>query len=107
MSEKTIKIADEFSKTPYGRYPDDGDNNGQSFREEHLVPALKEYDKVIVDLDGVRGYGSSFLDEAFGGLIRKKYFTSKELWQKLELKTNFDSYIEEIESYVNEAIPED
>lgn len=65
-----IKIASDFSPYPGGRYRTDGDWNGQAFREEKLAPALRAGETVIVDLDDVRGLPPSFLEEAFGGLLR-------------------------------------
>lgn len=81
-----IDIGKDFSETPMGRYyPQDGNHCGQKFREDILVPALKEYDKVVVQIDDVEGYGSSFLEEAFGGLIRSEGFTKSHLDSKLEI----------------------
>ena len=68
---KTIRIAEEFSEFPGGRYPEDGDGNGTDFREKYLVPAIRAGEPVDVILDGTRGYPSSFLEEAFGGLVRQ------------------------------------
>lgn len=103
MKVKTINIANEFSKVPYGRYPDDGDYSGERFRNEYLVPSLNDYDKVIIELDGARGYGSSFLDEAFGGLIREKIISKSDLLDKLEIRSKYESYKLEIDSYISDA----
>lgn len=84
MKTKKISVINDFSKKPYGRYPSDGTSNGEKFRKVHLVPALNVYDKVIVDLTGYNRYGRSFIDEAFGGLIRAEGFKKSELDQKLE-----------------------
>ena len=86
---KKISIADDFSKYPAGRYRDDGPFSGQAFREDHLVPALNGRDvtKVLVSLDGVAGLGSSFLDEAFGGLVRSSEFTKEFLDKRLQVET--------------------
>ena len=88
MNLKKISIVKDFSKSPYGRYPSDGKWNGQVFRQEILVPALNSYDKVIVDLTGYNRYGRSFIDEAFGGLIREENFTKSDLDKKLEYHHN-------------------
>ena len=40
---------------------------------------------VVVNLDGVMGYPGSFLEEAFGGLIRVGGFSKAELEKHLEL----------------------
>lgn len=103
---KTITIAKDFSDVPWGRYPADGDFCGENFRERILVPALRAGAKVVVDLDGAEGFGSSFLDEAFGGVVRKGYFTAAEVKQKLEIVTReqeFRMYVDLIWQYIQEA----
>jgi hypothetical protein len=105
---KTIKIATDFSEAPLGRYPADGDFSGTKFREEFLRPALDAEDRVAVDIDDVEGYGSSFLDEAFGGLVRKGYFTAATLKSKLEIKYHrpeFEMYHDLVWKYIREATP--
>jgi len=82
---KTIKIATEFTDTPVGRFPEDGPHSGQRFREEFLRPLLNDETEVTVDIDGLEGCGSSFLEEAFGGLVRKGYFTAAQLKKKLHV----------------------
>jgi hypothetical protein len=102
----TISIAQDFSKYPGGRYLSDGPYSGQLFRTKHLVPVLGE-DKIIVILDGVRGYGSSFLEEAFGGLVRERLILKSSLLQKLEIKAQNQSLITEIKGYIHDAIPKE
>jgi hypothetical protein len=106
---KTIKIATDFSETPLGRYPTDGDFSGTTFRDNLLRPALIVEDKVVVDIDDVEGYGSSFLDEAFGGLVRKGYFTIEALKKKLDItyhRPEFKMYRDLVWKYIQEAKPE-
>lgn len=90
MTEKNIKVIKDFHERPYGRYRTDAPGceltSGETFRQECLAPALKEFDKVTVDLTGYNRYGRSFLDEAFGGLIREEGFTGAELKSKLSYK---------------------
>jgi hypothetical protein len=107
MNTKVIDMK-VFSSTPYGRYPSDGPDSGQRFRTEYLMPALtdKEVDKVVVRLDSVSNgyeYGSSFLEEAFGGLIRKEGLSTEEVLSKLEVETKFSDYVSEIEIYIKRA----
>lgn len=70
--EININIKD-FSTSPGPRYVKQGEASGELFYHEVLNQAfLKGYNEgkdVIVNLDGVDGYMSSFLDEAFGNLI--------------------------------------
>lgn len=80
---KKIKIATDYSKTVKGRYhPKDGKYTGQRFREELIEPIFNKYDKIIIDLDDLYGYPSSFREEAFGGLARK--LGINEVLNKLE-----------------------
>lgn len=73
----TIRIAD-YARSPGGRFVADGLFSGEWFRDDVLRPALAaaiaEGGKLEVELDDTSGYGSSFLEEAFGGLIRKRLF---------------------------------
>jgi hypothetical protein len=106
---KTINIAMDFGPEPAGRFPEDGPYNGQKFRDEILAPALMKNDNVIVILDGVSGFGSSFLEESFGGLIRKRIFDKATLLKKLEIKwkdPELEFYAELINEFINDAVPE-
>jgi len=87
---KVVKVVKDFHEKPYGRYKSDGPGceytSGETFRVDILAPALREHEAVIVDLTGYNRYGRSFLDEAFGGLIREEGFTSSDLEKKLTYK---------------------
>jgi hypothetical protein len=104
METKTINVQQDFSKYPAGRLRQDGDYSAEEFRENILAPSLRDevIDKVILELDGVAGYSSSFLEEAFGGLVRSG--VSKEtLSKKLILESKDSTIISEINQYINEA----
>ncbi|MFJ5431018.1 STAS-like domain-containing protein [Pectobacterium actinidiae] len=103
MNIKKIYIADDFSDVPYGRYDEDGPDNGQRFRENHLLEALKDYDEVHVYLDGAMGYGSSFLDEAFGGLYRTNGIDKNTIKKKLKIVTDLEFLKESIWDYIADA----
>lgn len=85
---------------PCVRSRKDGKKSGQEFREDFLAPALRQNEKVIVDLDGVLTLGSSFLDEAFGGLVRAEGFSPRELKSKLIIKFSLASYVDEAWKYI-------
>lgn len=92
-----IDIANDFSTYPAGRTKADGDNHGEKFRSQLLVPALKrieagEAKSVEVLFDGARSYGSSFLEEAFGGLVRIEGFSKDFLNEHLKLQANSKTY---------------
>lgn len=109
--EITIVVARDFSRYPGGRYKADGEFSGEAFREEKLLPALREAEavdaRVVVDIDGAAGYPSSFLEEAFGGLVREGHYTSRELDSLLVIRAGalFDSYRLLAEKYIKEARP--
>jgi hypothetical protein len=97
-----INIPKQFSKFPAGRYRQHGDFSGEQFRDEFLVKAFKDAEKVLVVLDGAAGYGSSFLEEAFGGLIRKHGFRKDDLKRRLEIQSEDKSLIGEIWDYIDQ-----
>ena len=102
-----ISLAEDFSPFPAGRYhPADGPYTGQRFREEHLVPALGklgEAERLEVVFGGVEGCGSSFLDEAFGGLVRDAGFSKAFLEKHLRLTTS-DSDLKDVVSLAYQHI---
>lgn len=100
---KIISIANEFSRYPAGRFLKDGPFNGELFRKKFLEPNLKIHEKIIIDLDGTRGYGSSFLEEAFGGLIRHGLISKKDLIKKIQIKSENQSLKEEIIDFIEKA----
>ena len=87
-----IAIATDFSPYPAGRFRSDGPFSGEKFREEFLLPALQSSEPVTVTLAGTKGYGSSFLEEAFGGLVRYGYFTSDAILSKLTIDPGEPAY---------------
>jgi hypothetical protein len=109
---KTINIGKDFSSHPIGRYRSDGDGSGEVFREDYLLPVLSglvkdEKIEIILD-DGVDGYGSSFLVEAFAGVVKVGAMKSEELLNKLIFKyddQDFNFYEEKIKEYISKAKP--
>jgi hypothetical protein len=98
-----INVAATFSRSPAGRFRTDGPYSGERFRDELLWPALKGSENVEVDLQGVLSCGSSFLDEAFGGLVRKYGLSSQDLERRLVVKADVKTYVQRIWKYVREA----
>jgi len=84
-----LEIAKEYSAYPAGRDYADGPFNGEKFRKEFLLPAyklaLERGVDLVVSLDGVKSFGSSFLEEAFGGLIRKESVKKDDLKTRLKI----------------------
>jgi len=112
-TEMTIDVAREFSPYPSGRVTKDGDYNGERFRKEVLIPAIKTAlntkgvtPSVIIDLDGVRAFGSSFLEEAFGGLARDPGIIFKDALTVLKIKctkAHLKIYKDAINEYLDNA----
>ena len=103
---KTISIGKDFSRAPIGRYESDGPYNGAKFRDKLLKPALDTGELVKIIIDDAEGYGSSFLEEAFGGLIRVHHYKKKELLKQIQIEYSlpeFKIYDKLITKYVKEA----
>ena len=71
-----LDVSSVHTSTPGGRYRRQGPGSGEDLREKHLLRALKTAEKdsvrCIVHLDGAEfGYRSGYLEEAFGGLVRR------------------------------------
>lgn len=101
VMERLINVARQFSRSPAGRYREDGPYSGQTFREKFLAPALAGEGKVVVEMDGTRGYGSSFLDEAFGGLRRLGLYPTDVLVNRLIIRTRDPSLELEVKRYLS------
>lgn len=107
---RTINIAREFTRYPGPRYAEDGPFSGQYFRDEILAPALRAAIEtngtLTVVLDDVAGYGSSFLEEAFGGLVRIG-FSRADIGKHLSVvaRTNrFQHHARTAQRYISEAV---
>lgn len=103
---KKINIAKQFSKVPAGRYLADGNKTGELFRTKFLIEALNgTKEEIEIVLDGAVGYPSSFLEEAFGGLVRNG-FTADQLKERLRIVANEPRkkrYVAQIWDYITEA----
>ena len=107
MDSIKIRVCD-FSKTPGSRYRDEGKkaHSGQEFREDILEPnfkrAIENNQKLFVDLDGTIGYGTSWLEEVFGGLARA--YGKEKVLNSLDFKSEEEDYlIDDIKQYVKDA----
>ena len=106
-----IKILTDFSPTPGPRYIDEGKNSGEKFRKEVLFPlvlnALENNENFIVDLDGTAGYGTSFLEESFGGLIRINSLDYNSIMKYMTIISEEEDYlIEDVNDYLIDAYEE-
>jgi hypothetical protein len=101
-----LSIAQAFTTTPGPRKRRDGQFSGEQFLDEQLRPRFVEAQDsnsvLRVNLDGVAGYPTSFLEEAFGGLARE--FGPDRIESRLEFICQDEPYLEqEIRRYIKEA----
>ena len=106
-----LNVAERFTPMPIGRYrTDNPEISGQVFREEILVPmvrqAIQEKKILEVDFEGMEGLNASFLDEAFAGLVRSGEWTAKQVLQTVRFvpeKTHYAPYIQNVKEFIQEA----
>ncbi len=98
-----ISVAKQFTKLPGARYIRLGPFSGEEFRQKFLEDPLRQGKTVIVELDGVRGYGSSFLDEAFGGVVRELDLDIADAKKRLLVETTVKSWALDVEEYIRTA----
>lgn len=106
ITKMNIRVRD-FSISPGPRYKDEGSWSGQEFRNEYLevqlAKAISEDTILNVDLDGTLGYGTSWLEEVFGGLIRSGY-SLENINKYLNLISEEEPYlVDDIKEYINDA----
>lgn len=106
-----INVA-EFSTYPIGRDDRDGAYNGERFRRDWLMPALRDAIardvKVVVSFKGVLSFGSSFLEEAFGGLVSKEGVAKDVVKRKVQILVipgDPDRYDGVVADMIDEARP--
>jgi hypothetical protein len=109
MTDKMLTIAKDFARFPGPRLREEGPNSGQQFRDDLLLPALRDLadgERLVVDLDGARGYTASFLEEAFGGLVRVCGMPKRDLNRFLVVQASDPSikyWAKKIPEYIEDA----
>ncbi len=105
-----LTICTDFSDTPGGRFIAEGDYSGELFRDSVLIKRFEdaeEHNDILeINFDGCYGIGTSFLEEAFGGLVRK--YHKQGVLKRLRLISTEDETIPgNIKRYVEEAEEKD
>ena len=108
MDKIKIKVLDDFSYTPGVREEIEGDDPGEKFLADVLLPkfaeALAAGKMLEVDMDDVAGYPTSFLEAAFGGLVRH-YKNAKLVRDNISIISNDDPFLsEDIDEYISDAL---
>lgn len=76
MNKQVYDVGNRFHNRPIGRKLADGEFSGEAFRQIVLFPFFDEVrnsgsnDVLVLNFNNVSMAGSSFLEEAFGGLVR-------------------------------------
>lgn len=101
----TLRIKD-FSTTPGVRSKDEGPFSGEEYRTKFLEPEIRKSlnsgEKIKIILDGTLGYATSFLEEVFGGIVRKfGYENVKRLIEIVSIQRPY--YIDDVNDYMNDA----
>ena len=105
---QVLKVSTDFSDIPGPRYIREGLYSGEEFRERLLVPLLKKCiengDTLQIVLDGTQGYGTSFLEEAFGGLIRVNHLSFSDIHDHVIIVSEEEPYLkDDIDEYIRAA----
>lgn len=103
-AEHVVDVGLDFTRFPAGRTKTDGPFSGEAFRDKFLRPWLDRREPIVVKLDTALGYGSSFLEEAFGGLVRLNY-SADEILRLIRLETKDPFLKAEIQGYIESARP--
>lgn len=104
-----IEVAKDFSRTPGPRFRRLGRFSGEAFRAEieRALSTAAPNEVVEVWLDGTAGYGSSFLEEAFAGIVRHRLYSPEDLRRRLKIKAKtplYETYAREARSYFEDAL---
>jgi len=106
MGRQILKVLECDSGYEYQgpRFIKLGPFSGELFRDSFLLPWLEKYgDKentLEIDFTGTTVYTPSFLEEAFGGAVRKGY---KNTIENVIFSNIPDKQLEKVERYIREA----
>lgn len=104
MTKFEFSIAKDFSRHPGPRFKKQGAHSGEALREVLKNLLETRQGTIVVILDGTAGIGSSFLDEAFGGLIKSAGF-GHDIKNRFEFVSRVDpSYKFTIEDSFERAV---
>ena len=99
-----IKDCGENYKYQGPRFSKLGPESGDEFRDKYLIPWLEKNsnaDSLAVDFAGTIVYTPSFLEESFGGTIRKGY----KIVENLNFMNMPDDKRKQLEKYIAAAQP--
>ncbi|SUC38133.1 STAS-like domain-containing protein [Prevotella pallens] len=68
-----------------------------------IKECIRNQEKFIIDLDGTAGYGTSFLEEVFGGLIREEKLDYGAVCNTLVIISDEEPELKECWEYIKDA----
>ena len=100
-----IDIGRDFSLITGGRRRDSGPHSAEAFRDDLLVPALRQGEQVVVNINGP-SYSMAWLEEAFGTL-QDLGFSRDDLSARLviEADSEYRYTAEAIRGYIARSVP--
>ena len=105
-----IKISRDFSVIPGGRTIAEGNFSGEEFRDTILMrkycEAEEQDTQLLINFDDCYGIGTSFLEEAFGGLVRV-YHKHGVMDRIIIVATEDETIPENIKRFVEDAEAEE
>jgi hypothetical protein len=107
QSNKVFIIKNESPQYLYQgpRFARLGLNSGEEFREKYLIPwldRLSSNDEGIVDFEDTKTFSPSFLEEAFGGAVRRGYGPKVERLKFINIEPN--DWKDDISLYIDNAL---
>lgn len=99
---KIIECKEDY-KYEGPRFIDLGPDSGEEFRDTYLIPWLennKDATELTVDFDGTVVYTPSFLEESFGGAIRKGH----DIVAALKFINIPDEQKKRVQGYIHDAL---
>lgn len=104
----TINMTVDFSRLPGGIDEIEGTNTGEYFRKKFLIPVydycLIKDEELNINFASSHGFAASFLEEAFGGMVRTGY-DGKTMLRKMNFLTSEEPLLEDqIVNYITDAM---
>lgn len=104
MSTAEFSIARDYTPFPGPRFTRQGSFSGERLGQVLAKRLRSSPGRFRIILDGTVGIGSSFLDQAFGGLVSDHGFDARDLESRLDLVSEIDpSYVHTIRNSINRA----
>lgn len=101
-TEITLDVS-KYTDTPIGRDSLDGPKNGADYRDNYVIPEFDRYQIVKLDFTKTMGTTPSFLEEVFGGIVRKRVLTPDELIRRTDVIYKYESVRRNVIKYIKEA----